>query len=148
MNKTTMLKWSRKEKGMTQKALAEAIGVSDKTISELELHSERWDSLTKPTLEKINIFFEGTKYWEPVELDTNKSDITDFIDIPKENTIETKPAVVEKHTIHYTDNRVTPNDVKALTLIEFAYEGLTESTTHEDFVANINMMKKILAKYY
>ena len=34
-----------------------------------------------------------------------------------------------------------------LTLIEFVYEGLKESKTHEDFVVNINMLKRIIKKY-
>ena len=54
-----------------------------------------------------------------------------------------KPEVI----IHKNTNSLTVKDQKTLTLIEFAYEGLFEAETHEDFVANLKMIKRIIDKY-
>ena len=148
MNKPTMLKWCRKEKGMTQKALSEASGVSTGVIGELEVSSQRWDGLSDPIKEKLDKFFEGSKYWEPLMADSNTSDFENYFEAePEEEPVMTKPTVVERKIIHKADC-VEPNDIKAFTLIEFAYEGLQEAKTHEEFVANINMLKRIISKYY
>ena len=43
--------------------------------------------------------------------------------------------------------KLTKNDQKTYTLIEFAFEGLRDSENHDEFMANIKMLKRILDKY-
>ena len=55
----------------------------------------------------------------------------------------------EEVVIHKENNsdQLNKHDQKTFTLIEFAYEGLRDSENHEDFAANIKMLKRILDKY-
>lgn len=138
MNKPTMLKWSRREKQLTQKQLADDIGVSPKLIGRLELESSEWEKLDEASINKLNDIFDGTKYWNLVE--SNSIEV-ERLDIP----IENKPE--ERIEVHKPCNKLTKDDIKILTLIEFAYEGLRESQKHEDFVVNVNLIKRILNKY-
>ena len=147
MTRTTMLKWCRREKGMTQQALGDAVGLNANTIYKLESNHEVWNGLKDTTKEKLNTFFEGTKYWVPLEMKFSMPEPTKTEEVIKVEPV-TNDKPTEVHQIQYVANQVAPTDIKALTLIEFAYEGLQESKTHEDFVANINMLKRIISKYY
>lgn len=148
MVESVMLKWTRHNEGLSQRQVAEAIGVSQKLISNLELDHNNWKGLNVETKKKLNEFFEGSKGWEPLNLEPITTDIQEDTEIEIEEQPEIEKPVV-KHTvkIETKDNGLTENDDKVLTLIEFAYEGLSESKTHDDFAANIMLMKRILKKY-
>lgn len=146
MNKSVMLKWSRRDKKLSQKKLAEEIGISENIISRLELSSSEWNKLDESTKSKLNEFFEGCKYWESLVGEPDIEDASNFVEIDAvEESKETKSSLDYK--IQYSDDMITKYDVKVLTLIEFAYEGLCDSKTHEDFKANVDLIKRILKKY-
>lgn len=146
MNKSVMLKWSRRDKKLSQKKLAEEIGISENIISRLELSSSEWNKLDESTKSKLNEFFEGCKYWESLVGEPDIEDTSNFVEIDAvEESKETKSSLDYK--IQYSEDMITKYDVKVLTLIEFAYEGLNESKTHEDFKANVDLIKRILKKY-
>lgn len=148
MVESVMLKWTRHNKGLSQREVAEALGVSQKLISNLELDHKNWKGLNVETKKKLNEFFEGSKGWEPIELEPDNTDIQENteIEIEDQPVIE-EPVVKYESKIEKKDIGLTENDNKVLTLIEFAYEGLSESKTHDDFTANIMLLKRILKKY-
>lgn len=147
MNNNVMLKWSRKARGLSQKQVADAVGLSHQMISRLELDHKTWDNLNESYKVKLNEFFEGSKGWEPLKIGTDEIDDTEIVEnITEEVSVIEEPSVKHKSKT-VKDNKLTKDDDKTLTLIEFAYEGLIEAKTHEDFSANISILRRILKKY-
>lgn len=146
MKKTVMLKNCRAmEKRVSQKELADAIGISERMLNKLEHDDEPWKTMRNHTKEKLNEYFKDTKGWEPLEVisggfDPDKLGKKELKVEPAK--VETKPVIEVKK-----DSKLTDDDTKVFTLIEFAYEGLNESSSHTDFEANINLLKRILKKY-
>lgn len=55
---------------------------------------------------------------------------------------------MEETLVEVEENEVVDNDdAKTLVLLEFAFEGLKESETHEDFKANLKLIKRIVNSY-
>ena len=146
MVESVMLKWTRRNKGLTQQQVADAIGLSNQMISKLELDHKCWKGLSVETKAKFNEFFEGAKGWEPLELEPTK-DESENTEKKVEEKPKTEKPIKRESKIEKNDNKLTEDDDKILTLIEFAYEGLSESSTRNEFEANINMLKRILKKY-
>lgn len=143
----TKLKWNRKRLGLTQKQLAEKVGVHVLTIGKLERDETAWATLQDTTVDKIMSFYSSMASWQPERPDKVLQEINEVIEEPQVEeevimepvvVIETKP--VEVKGLHKQDE-------KTLTLIEFAYEELTQAKTHEDFVISIQMLKKIVNRY-
>lgn len=158
MGRCAILKHCRRELKMSQKQFAEAVGVSDGTIYRLEHDETAWLSVRPETEEKIQSLIGGVDRWGRKHLtndDTESKDETKPVDAPKKVMIsQITPEMMEQATKQYEEekaknlhNSLTTHDKKTLTLIEFVYEGLTEASTHDDFVANINMLKRIINKY-
>ena len=137
MNRCEILKSKRIEDGLSQVALSKKIGVAANTISYLETDETRWASMYAKTVDKINGYLDGTLNDVPVKKPVKKVDVE-----PKQET----PIVVICES-KKDNNVLTEDDKKTLTLIEFAYEGLNDSKTHDDFMAYIHMLKRILNKY-
>ena len=137
MNRCERLKSKRMEDGLSQMALGKKLGMSPNTINYLETDETRWASMYAKTVDKINGYLDGTIIDVPVKKPVKKIEVEAKQEAPIVVICETKKS----------DDVLTKTDKKVLTLIEFAYEGLSESKTHEDFVANINMLKRILNKY-
>ena len=137
MNRSERLKTKRIEDGLSQGALAKKIGVSVNTIGYLESDETRWGSMYAKTVDKINNYLEGG-------IKNEQSNV--FVEKVKVEQKQETPIVVICES-KKDDNVLTKSDKKTLTLIEFAYEGLTESSSHTEFMANIKMLKRILDKY-
>lgn len=45
------------------------------------------------------------------------------------------------------DKDITQQDTMTFVLVKFAYEGMKESKTHDEFIANINLLKRIIRDY-
>lgn len=132
MNNCELLKRRRKEERLSQTNLAKMLGMSCKTIVALEKDETRWRAMHAVTVDKINSFLDGSY----------KENVNSVNEEPAH-----KPAVVVVCDIPKNDNTLSKQDKKTLTLVEFAYEGLTESTNHNEFVANLKLLKRILDKY-
>lgn len=141
MNRSERLKTKRVEDGLSQAALAKKLGMSPNTINYLETDETRWGTMYTKTVDKINRYLDGT-IEEMVTIIPAKR-TSDYIDSER---IDEQPVMVICKSKD-NDDLLTENDKKTLTLIEFTYEGLSDSKTHEDFVANVNMIKRILKKY-
>lgn len=136
MNNCIRLKEVRTNLGLSQRELGKKLGLSNWTISKLESDETKWRAMAPSTTDKINSLFDGTFEYDSEKEETNV--------IEEENVI-IEPIVI--HTQQLKDNSLNDLDNKTLTLIEFAYEGLMDSKTVKEFIANINMLKRILNKY-
>lgn len=132
MNNCEILKRRRKEEHLSQNNLAKMLGMSCKTIVALEKDETRWRAMHAVTVDKINSFLDGSY----------KENVNNIKEEPAH-----KPAVVVVCDTPKNDTALTKQDNKILTLIEFAYDGLTESTNHNDFIANLKLLKRIVDKY-
>lgn len=145
----TKLRWNRKRLGLTQKEFAEKVGLHVLTIRKLERDETAWATLKDSTVDKIASFYEGMASWQPERPDKVIQEINDVIEEPyggEEVIIEPAPVIEQMKPIKIVDN-LHKKDEKTLTLIEFAYEEITQAETHEDFVIAIQMLKKIVNKY-
>lgn len=136
MNNCMRLKEVRTKMGISQRALGKKLGLSSWTICKLETDETKWRAMTPSTTDKINSLFDGT-----FEYDSEKEEIN----VIEEENVISEPIVI--HTQQLKDNSLNDLDNKTLTLIEFAYEGLMDSKTGKEFIANINMLKRIIKKY-
>lgn len=148
MGNCARLKWNRQKLGLSQKQFGEKVGLCKATISKLEVDEGYWACIRRDTEDKLCALFEAEGLWQIERTavdeteDENKEREVDNRDVE-----EIKAEIKQEVVIHKNDNSLTVKDQKTLTLIEFAYEGLFEAETHEDFVANLNLIKRIIDKY-
>lgn len=158
MGRCQILKHCRKELNLNQQEFADKVGVSIGTIRRLEGDESAWLTVRPDTEEKIQELIGSVDRWGRRHLTKDEKvneDKSKPVDVPKSVTFDQiTPEMMEQVTKQYeeekvktTHNSLTGHDKKTLTLIEFAYEGLTEASTHEEFVANLNMIKRIINKY-
>ncbi len=143
----TKLRWNRKRLGLTQKQLAEKVGVHVLTIGKLERDETAWATLQDTTVDKIMSFYSSMASWQPERPDKVLQEINDVSEEPQveeEVIMDVKPVFEQVKPV---DEGLCKQDEKTLALIEFAYEELTQSKTHEDFAISIQMLKKIINKY-
>lgn len=157
MGRCAILKFGRRELKMSQKQFAEAVGVSVGTIGRLELDESAWLTVRPETEEKIQKLLNGIDRWgrnhhtEENSKDESNTDTDTSKAIP---LCQLTPEILEQAAKKHEEKKEEPihnglsgHDRKTLSLIEFAYEGLTEASSHEEFVANLNMIKRIISKY-
>ena len=161
MGNCAKLKWNRKRLGLSQKEFAEKVGVCQYTICKLERDETAWATIKAATEDKIYAAFDSMASWQPERADKVIQEIAEEIDILEDNNMHVESNNADKtctnaeKVVYAGDNYtsfekcdfLTDQDKKSLTLIEFAYEGLTEATSHSEFVANVNMLKRVLNKY-
>lgn len=54
---------------------------------------------------------------------------------------------MEETLVEVEEKKADDNNAKTLVLLQFAFEGLKESETHEDFKANLKLIKRIVDSY-
>ena len=147
MGNCERLKWNRRKMRLTQKELANKAGLSSATIGRLEQDETHWEIITDETFDKISKVFEeiqGMKFMKFHESNSvnleEKTEETINMEVVEPKMDETLVEVEEKKAV---DN----DDAKTLVLLEFAFEGLKESETHEDFKANLKLIKRIVDSY-
>lgn len=129
-SRSERLKDTRIKLGLTHKGLAKRTGLSHTTLEKLQSDETAWLTIKKETSEKLEAFYDSL---------VNESN--EYINTESSEIVKTPPVVVTNI------NNVTSKDDKTLTLIEFVYEGLNESKTHKEFMANIQMLKRIVNNY-
>ena len=142
VSKCEMLVACRRKIGMSQTELSVRTGVNEKIIRRLEKDESAWESVRESAVEKIMDFCSNTSSYQSEKLDTvcPKPQIKEEPEL-----IEPRP-ITEKKPANKIDN-LHKQDIKTLTLIEFAYEELTDAKTHDEFELAIKMIKKIVDKY-
>ena len=136
MNNCIRLKEVRTNLGLSQRELGKKLGLSNWTICKLENDETSWRAMKKSTVDKINSLFDGS--FENVS-------IKEATNVIEEERIISEPIII--HTQQLKDNSLNDLDKKTVTLIEFTYEGLMDYKTGKEFIANMNMLKRILNKY-
>ena len=159
MGRCAILKHCRKELNLNQQQFADKVGVSLSTIARLEQDETAWLSVRPSTEEKIQELIGGVDRWGRKHLTEKSKNESKDETTPVETSTtipigQITPEMMEQiNKQHEEDqvkkvhNSINGHDKKTLTLIEFAYEGLMEASTHEEFVANINMIRRIINKY-
>lgn len=116
------------------------------TIAKFETDETAWLTAQADTIDKIYAGLEGVNYWARDDKPTQElpkdepvvKELDYIVEVP-----EPKPVIEEVKV----DNGLHKRDNKTLILIDFAVEGLKEAETHEDFMANIKLLKRILKDY-
>lgn len=151
MGNSERLKWNRQKLGLSQKELARKAGLSIATIGRLEQDETRWDVITAETFDKITGVFDNTNAWPFIKRDTVIADTeVEYTDESKEELRKSiavafgfeEEEMDEQKKVY--DNK---EDKATLELLEFAFEGLKEAESHEDFTANVKLMKRILNRF-
>lgn len=145
----TKLRWNRKRLGLTQKQFAKKVGLCEMTISKLERDETAWATLQDSTVDKIMSFYSSMSSWQPERADKVIREINKTVKTSKveEEVIMDAPAVFAQVKAKPVERGLNKQDEKTLTLIEFAYEELTQAKTHEEFVDAIQMLRKIMNRY-
>ena len=145
MGNCEKLKWNRKRLGMSQKDFAKKVGLSVATIGRLEQDEMHWEVVTDETFDKIANAFDNNNSWR-----IRRPEKSDTIVEKTEQNDECKNVITKQSVcmlIKKDDNDMTEQDMMTLTLVKFAYEGMKESKTHDEFIANINLLKRIIRDY-
>lgn len=140
------LKWNRKRLGFTQKEFAELVGLSLGTIARLEQDETAWLTIRDETADRIYEHYDSMASWQPEEAavvvrelsEDDQSEVT-------EEVVEHKPVVIDVPVLR--EKGLSETDKATMNLIEFTYQGLMESSTHEEFMVHIKMLKRIINKY-
>ena len=145
MGNCERLKWNRRKMKLSQSELAEKAGLSSATIGRLERDETRWEFITDETFDKLTMVFEeiqGFAFVKVHELNsTNIEESEETINVEEE-----KPKM-EETLVEVEEKKADDNNAKTLVLLQFAFEGLKESETHEDFKANLKLIKRVVDSY-
>lgn len=150
MGNSERLKWNRKELGLSQKELAQKAGLSLATIGRLEQDETRWDVITDETFDKIAGVFDNASAWPFIKRDTGTADICVEETSKSMEELEKNIAIsfgLEEKMYEQKKAYDNKEDKATLELLEFAFEGLKEAESHEDFTANVKLMKRILNRF-
>lgn len=143
MGNCERLKWNRRKMKLSQSELAKKAGLSSATIGRLERDETRWEFITDETFDKLTTVFEEIQGFAFVKV--HESNSTNIEESEETINVEEEKPKMEETLIE--EKKTDDNDVKTLTLLEFAFEGLKESETHEDFKANLKLIKRVVDSY-
>lgn len=146
------LKFNRRRLGLSQKQFADLVGLNVNTIVKLERDETAWATVRSSTVDRIMAHYDSMASWQP-----NKEEVRKVIlesEEPKmkpvfENLNDDEPEVVEevKEPVH-NDCDLTDKDRQLMKYVEFACGNLRESKSHEEFVTNIDILKRIIKNQY
>ena len=148
MGNCERLKIARRDMKLSQREFADKVGVSIGTIQRLEQDETTWDTLQDGTFDKVMKGLEDRGSWlkRKQTIEPEKTKLT-FDDLPKDVTIGSEEATRILMTFNKHEEKKESKDAKTLEMLEFVMEGLRESETHEEFTANLKIMKRILKKF-
>lgn len=146
------LRFNRRRLGLTQKKFAELVGLNVMTISKLERDETAWLTVKSETVDKIMAQYDSMASWQPDEeavrrevLGLDEPEIKDPI-VKEVKIVEPEPEVIEEPV--HIDGDLTDKDQQILEFVNFACEKLNKSKSHEDFVTNIDILKRIIKNQY
>lgn len=148
MGNCARLKLARRDMKLSQQQFADKVGVSVGTIQRLEQDETTWDTLQDSTFDKVMKGLEDRGSWlkQRQQAEPVKKKLT-FDDIPEGTTIGAEEATRILMNFNKTEEKKDNKDAKTLEMLEFVMEGLRESESHEEFAANLKIMKRILKKF-
>lgn len=145
MGNCERLKWNRRKMKLSQSELAEKAGLSSATIGRLERDETRWEFITDETFDKLTMVFEEIQGFAFVKV--HESNSTNIEESEETINVEEEKPKMEETLVEVEEKKADDNNAKTLVLLQFAFEGLKESETHEDFKANLKLIKRIVDSY-
>lgn len=130
---------------LSQSELAEKAGLSSATIGRLERDETRWEIITDETFDKLTRVFEEIQGFAFVKV--HESNSTNIEESEETINVEEEKPKMEETLVEVEEKKADDNNAKTLVLLQFAFEGLKESETHEDFKANLKLIKRIVDSY-
>ena len=130
---------------LSQSELAEKAGLSSATIGRLERDETRWEFITDETFDKLTRVFEEIQGFAFVKV--HESNSTNIEESEETINVEEEKPKMEEMLVEVEEKKADDNNAKTLVLLQFAFEGLKESGTHEDFKANLKLIKRIVDSY-
>ena len=130
---------------LSQSELAEKAGLSSATIGRLERDETRWEFITDETFDKLTRVFEEIQGFAFVKV--HESNSTNIEESEETINVEEEKPKMEETLVEVEEKKADDNNAKTLVLLQFALEGLKESETHEDFKANLKLIKRIVDSY-
>ena len=130
---------------LSQSELAEKAGLSSATIGRLERDETRWEFITDETFDKLTRVFEEIQGFAFVKV--HESNSTNIEESEETINVEEEKPKMEETLGEVEEKKADDNNAKTLVLLQFAFEGLKESETHEDFKANLKLIKRIVDSY-
>lgn len=130
---------------LSQSELAEKAGLSSATIGRLERDETRWEFITDETFDKLTMVFEEIQGFAFVKV--HESNSTNIEESEETINVEEEKPKMEETLVEVEEKKADDNNAKTLVLLQFAFEGLKESETHEDFKANLKLIKRIVDSY-
>ncbi len=130
---------------LSQSELAEKAGLSSATIGRLERDETRWEFITDETFDKLTRVFEEIQGFAFVKV--HESNSTNIEESEETINVEEEKPKMEETLVEVEEKKADDNNAKTLVLLQFTFEGLKESETHEDFKANLKLIKRIVDSY-
>ena len=141
MGNCERLKWNRRKMKLSQSELAEKAGLSSATIGRLERDETRWEFITDETFDKLTRVFEEIQGFAFVKV--HESNSTNIEESEETINVEEEKPKMEETLVEVEEKKADDNNAKTLVLLQFAFEGLKESETHED----LKLIKRIVDSY-
>ena len=130
---------------LSQSELAEKAGLSSATIGRLERDETRWEFITDETFDKLTRVFEEIQGFAFVKV--HESNSTNIEESEETINVEEEKPKMEETLVEVEEKKADDNNAKTLVLLQFAFEGLKESETHEAFKANLKLIKRTVDSY-
>lgn len=149
------LKFNRRRLGLSQKAFADLVGLSQTTICQLEKSEDAWTVANDETIDKIYAYYENMMSYQP-----NKKEVKNVMnDIRNEEDNLVDPKALEllnahkepreskqKEQITESKTNLTTSECALKKLLNVAYHGLNNAKDSEEFAIYLSLMKKLLKK--
>ena len=130
---------------LSQSELAEKAGLSSATIGRLERDETRWGFITDETFDKLTKVFEEIQGFAFVKV--HESNSTNIEESEETINVEEEKPKMEETLVEVEEKKEDDNNAKTLVLLQFAFEGLKESESNEDFKANLKLIKRVVDSY-
>lgn len=151
-NRCKMLTETIQKLGMSRAEFSVRVGINEKSIRRLEREEAAWDSVRQSTVDKLMDLFANAQTYEFKQIDKIHvaQQTRDELIVKQEPLLEEEITMAPLANINKEseiDVTLSNQDIKTLTLVEFAYEELTQAKTHDEFVDAIQMLRKIMNRY-
>jgi transcriptional regulator with XRE-family HTH domain len=157
MDKCKKLQWYRKKLRLSQQGLAHRVGLNVNTIIKLEKDETAWTTLRQTTVDKIMDFYDSVNKgdWE-FDKEVAKKQLAEIKETvesteePVEEVVEPEPVIeIKTEPVVIDDSSdLTYKDRTLMKYVEFACGNLHNSKSHEEFITNVDILRRIIENQY
>lgn len=144
MGRCARLKFNRRKLGLSQKEFAEKVDLSVGTISRLELDETAWETIQDSTFDKINSIFESENLGRIITVNGHEERKDKVDERYKEVEVKEELTWADKVEAGLKQNKRPIEDEVTLKLLEFIMDGLRQAEDHEEFEANLKLLKRVM----